>query len=74
MNLSSVILGANSPRFVNSQLVCLLPVGILNRKREGGGGGILKEYEKPPKNGRGKRWNPGPAKIRYAVSGWKKKK
>ena len=30
MNLSSVILGANSPRFVNSQLVCLLPVGILN--------------------------------------------
>ena len=30
MNLSSVIPGANSPGFVNSQLVCLLPVGILN--------------------------------------------
>ena len=25
---------ANSPRFVNSQLVCLLPVGILNWERE----------------------------------------
>ena len=30
MNLSSMIPGANSPRFVNSQLVCLLPVLILN--------------------------------------------
>ena len=30
MNLSSAIPGANSPRFVNSQLVCLQPVGILN--------------------------------------------
>ena len=30
MNLSYVIPGANSPRFVNSQLVCLLPVAILN--------------------------------------------
>ena len=29
MDLSSVILGANSPHFVNSQLVCFLPVGIL---------------------------------------------
>ena len=27
--------GANSPRFVNSQLVCLLPVGILNWERGG---------------------------------------
>ena len=35
MNLSSVIPGADSPRFVNSQLVCLLPVGILNRDRGG---------------------------------------
>ena len=30
MNLSLVIPGADSLRFVNSQLVCLLPVGILN--------------------------------------------
>ena len=29
-NLSSVILGTNLPRFVNSQLVFFLPVGILN--------------------------------------------
>ena len=33
MNLSSVIQGASSPRFVNSQLVFLLPVGILNWER-----------------------------------------
>ena len=35
INLSLVIPGANSPRFVNSQLVCLgPPVGILNWERE----------------------------------------
>ena len=34
MDLSSVILGTNLPRFVNSQLVCLLPVGILNWESE----------------------------------------
>ena len=28
-----VIPGVNPPRFVNSQLVCLLPVGILNWER-----------------------------------------
>ena len=33
MNLSSVIPGANSPRFVNSQLVCLLPVVMLYWER-----------------------------------------
>ena len=35
MNLSSVIPGANSPHFVNSELVCFLPVGILNWERGG---------------------------------------
>ena len=34
MNLSLVILGANWPHFVSSQLVCLLPVGIRNWERE----------------------------------------
>ena len=39
-------IGANSPRSVNSQLVCLLPVGILNWEKEGKG--ILKyDTEKP---------------------------
>ena len=33
IDLCSVILGANAPRFLNSQLVCLLPVGILNWER-----------------------------------------
>ena len=33
MNFSLVIPRANSLRFVNSQLVCLQPVGILNRER-----------------------------------------
>ena len=42
MDLSSVILGANSPRFVNSQLVYLLPVGILNWEKEEKGILILK--------------------------------
>ena len=41
MDLSSVILGANSPRFVNSQLVCLLPVGILNWERGEGDFNIM---------------------------------
>ena len=45
MDLSSVILGANSPRFVNNQLVCLLPVGILNWERgEGDFNLILKSH------------------------------
>ena len=43
LNLSSVIPGANSPRFVNSQLVCLLPVGILNWER----GFLIYDTEKP---------------------------
>ena len=43
MNLSSVIPGANSPRSVNSQLVCLLPVGILNWER----GFLIYGTEKP---------------------------
>ena len=48
MDLSSVILGANSPRFVNSQLFVnsLLPVGILNWEKEGKG--ILIWYWKAP--------------------------
>ena len=33
MDLCSEILGVNSRRFVNSQLVCLLPAGILNWER-----------------------------------------
>ena len=37
MDLSSVILGANSPRFVNSQLACLLPVGIVTNWERGEG-------------------------------------
>ena len=47
MNLSSVISGANSPCFVNSQLVCLLPVGILKWER----GGILTWHKKVPLGG-----------------------
>ena len=35
MNLSSVIPGAKSLRFVNSQLLCLLPVAILNWEMKG---------------------------------------
>ena len=41
--LSLVIPGANSPRFVNSQLVCLLPVGIHNWER----GILIYDTEKP---------------------------
>ena len=43
MNLSSVIPGATSPRFVNSQLVCLLPAAIPNWER-----GILTWHWKAP--------------------------
>ena len=31
IDLSSVVPNSTPPRFVNSQLVCLLPVGILNK-------------------------------------------
>ena len=41
--LSSVIPGANSPRFVNSQLVCLLLLGIPNWER----GFLIYDTEKP---------------------------
>ena len=44
MNLFSITPGENSPCFVNSQLVCLLPVGILNR----GERGILTWHWKAP--------------------------